>query len=122
MWEFVYDAPRQAADLGSRMVPLDIDYMSELWRAVWDTLNIATLGTVLALILAVPTAYCAALEYDAQPYFRASHRALFIIVSSRSINSLIWALMLVTILGPGVFAGVIAIGLQIHRVLRQAAL
>ena len=38
--------------------------------------------------------------------------ALFIIVSSRSINSLIWALMLVSIVGPGVFAGVIAIGLR----------
>src|SRR3546814_10897463 len=38
--------------------------------------------------------------------------ALFIIVSSRSINSLIWALMLVTIVGPGVLAGIIAIGLR----------
>ena len=38
--------------------------------------------------------------------------ALFIIVSSRSINSLIWALMLVTIIGPGVFAGILAIGLR----------
>jgi phosphonate transport system permease protein len=38
--------------------------------------------------------------------------ALFIIVASRSINSLIWALMLVTLIGPGVLAGVIAIGLR----------
>ena len=38
--------------------------------------------------------------------------ALFIIVSSRSINSLIWALMLVTIIGPGVLAGIIAIALR----------
>jgi phosphonate transport system permease protein len=37
--------------------------------------------------------------------------ALFVIVSSRSINSLIWALMLVTI-GPGVLAGILAIGLR----------
>ena len=33
-------------------------------------------------------------------------------MSSRSINSLIWALMLVTIIGPGVFAGIIAIALR----------
>jgi phosphonate transport system permease protein len=38
--------------------------------------------------------------------------ALFIIVSSRSINSLIWALMLVAIIGPGVLAGVLAIALR----------
>jgi len=38
--------------------------------------------------------------------------ALLIIVSSRSINSLIWALLLVSIIGPGVFAGIIAISLR----------
>ena len=38
--------------------------------------------------------------------------ALLIIVSSRSINSLIWALLLVSILGPGVLAGIIAIALR----------
>jgi phosphonate transport system permease protein len=38
--------------------------------------------------------------------------ALLIIVSSRSINSLIWALLLVSIIGPGVFAGIIAIALR----------
>src|SRR3974390_668082 len=32
--------------------------------------------------------------------------------STRSINSLIWALMLVTIVGPGVLAGILAIGLR----------
>jgi len=111
MWDFVYDAPRQAADLGSRMVPLDFGYMSALWHAIWDTLNIATLGTVLAVILAVPTAYCAALNTTPSRTF-VRPIALFVIVSSRSINSLIWALMLVTIIGPGVFAGVIAIGLR----------
>ena len=35
-----------------------------------------------------------------------------IIVSSRSINSLIWALLLVAIIGPGVFAGLVAISLR----------
>jgi len=111
IWAFVTDAPKQAADLGNRMVPPDIAYMSELWVAVWDTLNIATIGTLLAIILAVPTAYCAASNTTPSRTF-VRPVALFIIVASRSINSLIWALMLVTIVGPGVFAGVIAIGLR----------
>jgi len=38
--------------------------------------------------------------------------ALFLIVASRSINSLIWALLLVAILGPGVLAGILAIALR----------
>lgn len=111
VWFFVLDAPRQAADMASRMVPPKWSYMDTLWVAVWDTINIATLGTVMALILAVPTAYCAARNTTPSVTF-VRPIALFIIVSSRSINSLIWALMLVTIIGPGVFAGVIAIGLR----------
>ena len=111
IWMFVWDAHSQLGDLAERMVPPRWDYMNSLWRPIWDTLNIATLGTVLALFLAVPVAFCAARNTTPS---RSLLRpiALFIIVSSRSINSLIWALMLVTILGPGVFAGIIAIGLR----------
>lgn len=111
IWIFVEDAPRQAADMAERMFPPKWSYMEELWIPVWDTLNIATLGTFLALILAVPVAFCAARNTTPSTAF-VRPIALFIIVSSRSINSLIWALMLVTIIGPGVFAGVIAIGLR----------
>lgn len=111
IWMFVTDAPRQAADMASRMVPPKWSYMEVLWQPLWDTINIATLGTVIAIVIAVPVAFCAA--HNTTPsalYVRPV--ALFIIVSSRSINSLIWALMLVTIIGPGVLAGVIAIGLR----------
>jgi len=111
MWHFVVDAPAHAGDLGARMVPPDWPYLNTLWWPIWDTINIATLGTVVALVLAVPTAFCAALNTTPS---RAIVRpiALFIIVSSRSINSLIWALVLVAIVGPGVFAGIIAIALR----------
>jgi phosphonate transport system permease protein len=37
---------------------------------------------------------------------------MFVIVASRSINSLIWALLLVAIIGPGALAGIIAIALR----------
>ena len=110
-WDFVWDAPRQAGDMASRMVPPKWDYINALWRAIWDTLNIATLGTLMALVLAVPTAFCAARNTTPSVTF-IRPVALFIIVSSRSINSLIWALILVAIVGPGVFAGIIAIGLR----------
>ena len=111
VWIFVLDAHTQAGDLASRMMPPNWDYMSTLWWPIWDTINIATIGTVLALVLAVPIAFCAARNTTPSTTF-VRPIALFIIVSSRSINSLIWALMLVTIVGPGVFAGIIAIGLR----------
>ncbi len=111
LWIFVEDAPRQAADMASRMSPPAWSYMSKLWIPLWDTLNIATLGTAISIVLAVPVAFCAARNTTPSVLF-VRPVALFIIVSSRSINSLLWALMLVTILGPGVFAGVVAIGLR----------
>ena len=111
IWLFVEDAPRQAADLAERMVPPKWSYMSDLWIPIWDTINIATLGTAIAIILAIPIAFCAARNTTPSVIF-VRPVALFIIVSSRSINSLICALMLVTLIGPGVLAGVIAIGLR----------
>jgi phosphonate transport system permease protein len=111
MWIFVIDAPIQAADLIARMTPPDWSFIHQLWRPMWDTINIATLGTAMAIVLAVPVAYCAARNTTPSVMF-ARPVALFIIVSSRSINSLIWALILVTIVGPGVFAGILAIGLR----------
>ena len=53
MWIFVWDSPRVAADIGSRMVPPAWSYMNKLWVPLWDTINIATLGTVIAIFLAV---------------------------------------------------------------------
>jgi len=111
IWEFVWDAPSQGADLISRMVPPKWDYASKLWLPLWDTINIATIGTLLALLLATPVAFLAARNTTPSVLF-VRPLALFIIVASRSINSLIWALLLVSILGPGVLAGIIAIALR----------
>jgi phosphonate transport system permease protein len=110
VWFFVQDAGRQAADIGSRMVPPKWSYMESLWWPVWDTISIATLGTLIALVIAIPVAFLAAL--NTTPHILVRAVALFVIVSSRSVNSLIWALMLVFIFGPGMLAGTIAIGLR----------
>lgn len=110
-WFFVWDAPRIADDIISRAMPPDWFYITKLWQPLWDTINIATLGTVLALIMAVPVAFLAARNTTPSATF-IRPIALLIIVSSRSINSLIWALLLVAIIGPGVFAGLIAIALR----------
>jgi phosphonate transport system permease protein len=91
IWLFVEDAPRQAADLLSRAWPPRWSYLDRLWEPLWDTIN-ARNTTPSALVL--------------RPL------ALLIIVASRSINSLIWALLLVAIIGPGLLAGIIAIGLR----------
>jgi len=111
IWVFVTTAPAQAADIGARMFPPKFAYIGELLEPLWDTLNIATLGTVLGVLIATPVAFLAARNTTPSIAF-VRPIALFIIVSSRSINSLIWALLLVSILGPGLLAGIIAIALR----------
>lgn len=110
MWVFVVDAPRQGADLISRMLPPEWSYAHLLVMPLWDTINIATLGTLLGIVMAFPFAFLAARNTTPHPLLRSF--SLLVIVSSRSINSLIWAMLLVTIIGPGILAGIIAIALR----------
>jgi phosphonate transport system permease protein len=111
IWAFVADAPRQAADIFGRMLPPRWDYANRLWAPLWDTITIATLGTLIAVVLATPLAFLAARNTTPSVMF-VRPLALFVIVASRSINALVWGLILVTILGPGVLAGIIAIALR----------
>lgn len=110
IWEFVADAPAQAADLASRMIPPEGSYLAALWRPLWDTVNIATLGTLLAVAIAAPLAFLAARNTTPLSFLRLP--ALLAIVVSRSVNTLVWALLLVAVVGPGALAGVLAIGLR----------
>ncbi len=111
IWMFVWDAPQQGADLVGRMFPPRWEYAHQLWKPLWDTINIATLGTALAVVIGVPLAFLAA--HNTTPsVVLVRPVALIVIVASRSINSLIWALVLVIILGPGELAGILAIALR----------
>jgi phosphonate transport system permease protein len=111
IWDFVADAPRQAADIFGRMLPPRWDYANRLWAPLWDTINIATLGTLLAVVLGTPLGFLAA-RNTTPSVVLVRPVALLIIVSSRSINALIWGLLLVAVLGPGVLAGIVAIALR----------
>jgi len=111
IWAFVSDAPEQAADIGERMFPPAWGYLPSLWEPLWDTINIATLGTLLGILFAIPVAFLAATNTTPSTRF-VRPLALLVIVASRSINSLIWALLLVAIIGPGLLAGIVAIGLR----------
>jgi len=112
IWFFVYDAGAQAVDLASRAWPPRWEYADEkVLLQLWDTINIATLGTLGAIFMAVPVAFLAARNTTPSVTILRPI-ALLIIVSSRSINSLIWALLLVSIIGPGILAGIVAIALR----------
>lgn len=53
--EFLLDAPAQVKDLFVRMWPIQFGfYQKGVHEALMDTVHIASLGTILAVVLAVP--------------------------------------------------------------------
>lgn len=109
--EFLLDAPIQVGDMLGRMWPLDWQhYPHAVHSALMETLHIASLGTVLALVMAVPLAVLVAANVTRSRALNFLSR--LVLVTSRSVNSLVWALLFVAIFGPGALAGTIAIAFR----------
>jgi len=109
--EFLYDAPEQMVDLFSRMWPVAwAHYPKGVHAALLETIHIASLGTLLALMLAVPVGILAA--HRLVPSTTVNWLARLVLVASRSVNSLVWALIFVGIFGPGPLAGALAIAFR----------
>ncbi|MDR5865599.1 phosphonate ABC transporter, permease protein PhnE [Halomonas koreensis] len=106
-WPWVWDAPNQISSLGARMWPPDPTRLAEIVEAMIETVHIATLATMLTVFIALPVSYIAA--QNTTPNRACLWLGRFILVSSRSVNTIIWALLFVAIFGPGVLAGILAI-------------
>jgi phosphonate transport system permease protein len=109
-WPWVWDAPAQIGDLLGRMSPPKVADLGTIMSALLETVHIATLATVLALVLAIPTAYLAA--QNTTPNLATLWLGRVIVVATRSVNTIIWALLFVAIFGPGVVAGILAIAFR----------
>ncbi len=113
--EFLADAHVQIKDLLVRMWPIDWAFYTvpqstgaqTVHQALMDTLAIAFLSTALGLILATPIGFLAARNINSIIWLNAIAR--FILVVTRSISTLLWALFFVAMFGPGALAGTCAI-------------
>ncbi|MDY5931455.1 MAG: phosphonate ABC transporter, permease protein PhnE [Candidatus Ornithospirochaeta sp.] len=109
-WEFVLDAGYQIHDFFSRMFPPDVRYFSKIMPALWDTITISVFGTGIAVLISFFLAFLAAKNTTPSSIVRLV--VLTFIVASRSVNSMIWALIIVQIVGPGLLASIIAIAIR----------
>ena len=108
IWEFLWDAPEQMLDMVRRMFPPDYAYYRvAVHTALMETFHIATLGTIFALIAALPLSILAA--HNLTPNRGLNFLAKTLLVASRSVNSLVWALLFIAVFGPGPLAGTAAI-------------
>ena len=85
------------------------DFAGYLWQATLETLAIATVGMLLAFILAVPLSYCATSAVRERATQNPVARLVLTIL--RGIPELVWALVFVRVFGLGPAAGVLALGL-----------
>ncbi len=102
---------RQLAWFALLMIPPDPgSSLPAYLQAMGETLSIAFLGTTLAAACALPVSLLAARNILPSAAFRFPMRRLFDTI--RGIDTLIWALVWINVVGLGPFAGVLAIGVS----------
>ncbi|MEZ3117430.1 phosphonate ABC transporter, permease protein PhnE [Halobaculum sp. MBLA0147] len=116
-WEFMEigvtnpgTIPREVTDLLTRMYPPDVAYTGRIVDPLIETVQIAALGTLGALVLAVPVALLAA--ENTTPNAVTFWLGKLIVTVSRSVNTIIWALIFVVMFGSGPLAGAVAIAFR----------
>ncbi|SKA15656.1 phosphonate transport system permease protein [Enhydrobacter aerosaccus] len=98
--------PRVAGWLG-QMLPPDTRDLPEVLAAAFETLAMATIGTLFALVAAVPLSLLAARNISPHPIVYQIARGILNL--SRGTETLVFALIFTAAIGFGPFTGVLAI-------------
>lgn len=132
LWFFTLDSPFYGKSFGQlvglafsgdRIDPdrTNIGYMAHefwtnrMWRhadvawAIFETILMAFLGTMMAALVALPLAFLAARNFMPLGIFRGAVRRVFDFV--RGVDGLIWTIILSRAFGPGPMTGAIAIAI-----------
>ncbi|MCW5657671.1 MAG: phosphonate ABC transporter, permease protein PhnE [Burkholderiaceae bacterium] len=89
---------------------VEASFLAALGRAAWVTFQIATLGSLLAALLALPLAMLVARNLRAPRVLALGAKAVLDV--ARAVHTLVFGLILVGIVGLGPTAGVLAIALH----------
>jgi phosphonate transport system permease protein len=89
----------------------DLGYFPDILLPLFETFLIAFWGTIIGMVVALPVAVLAA--HNVTPMGRVSYWAgRMVIVLSRSVHELIFALIFVSALGLGALPGMLALALR----------
>ncbi|WP_117362720.1 phosphonate ABC transporter, permease protein PhnE [Natrarchaeobaculum sulfurireducens] len=108
--QYVWTAPQELLDLAVRMFPPNWAYTTEIVLPLIETVHIAVVGTILAVGASLPVAFLAAENTTPNRVTYAIGK--LIVTVTRSVHVIIWALVFVVMLGPGAFAGMVAIAVR----------
>ena len=104
------DSFKYFSDIFSRMLPPDFSNFNELLFSMIETIEIAILGTFIAIVLSIPLALLSAknISPNIVVYFIAKTITIFF----RAIPEFIIAMILVIAIGFGAMPGVLALGIH----------
>ena len=108
--KLVSDSSKYFGDILSRMLPPDFSNLNQLIYAMFETIEIAFLGTFIAIVLSIPLGLYSA--KNLAPNFFVFITAKIIIIFFRAIPEFILAMILVIAVGFGAMPGVLALGLH----------
>ena len=103
--EFVEGLPNLAIIL-EEIVEVEPKYIPTALWAMFETIQMAFIGTVIGIVIALPLSMLAARNLNSK-FVYAPIRAL--LAAIRTFPSILWALLFVILVGSGAFAGVLAI-------------
>lgn len=102
--------PRLAAWIGKSWPP-NLEDLDAVLRGAAETIAIATLGTTLGTLIAVPLTLAAARTIAPSGFVYWPARAILNVL--RSIDTFVFALLFVAAVGLGPFSGILGVGLHV---------
>ena len=108
--ELFSDSSKYFADIFNRMLPPDFSNLNNLILAMFETIEIAFLGTFIAIALSIPVGLFSA--RNLAPNYFVFLIARIITIFFRAIPEFIIAMILVIAVGFGAIPGVLALGLH----------
>lgn len=106
----IESAPVALQDLFTRMWPPDVAYAPSTVGPLLETVHMAVIGTILSIVISIPVAVIAA--ENLTPNWATYWLGKFIVSATRSLDNIIWALILILLVGPGALAGLLALALH----------
>ena len=109
-FKLMTDSSKYFGDIISRMLPPDFNNFSKLLYAMFETIEIAFLGTFIAIVLSIPLGLFSARNLAPNYFIYIISKT--IIIFFRAIPEFIIAMILVIAIGFGAIPGVLALGLH----------
>ena len=108
--KLISDSSKYFGDILSRMLPPDFSNLNQLIYAMFETIEIAFLGTFIAIVLSIPFGLFSA--RNLAPNYFVYIICKTIVIFFRAIPEFIIAMILVIAIGFGAMPGVLALGLH----------